>query len=84
MLLELAIGDAYGTGFEFAESDFVRHPRHRLRLGSYTNDTQMSIAIAETLIAQEAWTPEVLAERFVRTFKRDPRRRDVFSPNWQY
>lgn len=83
MLLELAVGDAYGAGFEFAEADFVQqyndltaylqHPCHRLRPGSYTDDTQMSIAIAETLIAQEPWTPDVLAERFVRAFKRDPR-----------
>ncbi|NES97223.1 MAG: ADP-ribosylglycohydrolase family protein [Desertifilum sp. SIO1I2] len=83
MLLELAIGDAYGAGFEFAEAEFVRqyndltayrqHPRHHLKPGSYTDDTQMSMAIAETLINQEPWTPQVLAERFVRTFKRDPR-----------
>lgn len=39
MLLELAIGDAYGAGFEYADPDFVaahntllgyvQHPRHR-------------------------------------------------------
>lgn len=83
MLLELAIGDAYGAGFEYASSDlvqcyndlsrYVQHPRHQLKLGSYTDDTQMSLAIAETIVAQEPWTPEVLATRFVETFKRDPR-----------
>ncbi len=83
MLVELAIGDAYGAGFEFAEADFVathntlsayvQHPRHTLKPGSYTDDTQMSLAIAETLISQDPWTPEVLASRFVTTFKRDPR-----------
>jgi ADP-ribosylglycohydrolase len=83
MLLELAIGDAYGAGFEYADPEFVlsyndlsgyvRHPRHNLRLGCYTDDTQMSLAIAETLVAQEPWTPEVLANRFVTTFKRDQR-----------
>lgn len=83
MLLELAIGDAYGAGFEYADPEFilsyndlsgyVQHPRHNLRLGCYTDDTQMSLAIAETLVAQETWTPEVLANRFVTTFKRDQR-----------
>ena len=83
MLLELAIGDAYGAGFEYASpelveryndlSGYVQHPRHQLKPGCYTDDTQMSIAIAETIIAQEPWTPEVLASRFVETFKRDPR-----------
>jgi ADP-ribosylglycohydrolase len=83
MLLELAIGDAYGAGFEYASPDivqcyndlsrYVQHPRHQLKPGSYTDDTQMSLAIAQAIVAQEPWTPEVLATRFVETFKRDPR-----------
>ena len=83
MLLELAIGDAYGAGFEYADSElvqrdndlsrYVQHPRHQIKPGCYTDDTQMSLAIAETLVAGEPWTPEVLAHRFVTTFKRDPR-----------
>ena len=81
MLLELAIGDAYGAGFEYATemsahndlSQYLQHPRHRLIPGSYTDDTQMSIAIAEVIVAQLPWTPEVLADSFVRAFKRDPR-----------
>lgn len=81
MLLELAIGDAYGAGFEYADemifandlSRYVQHPRHRLIPGSYTDDTQMSIAIAEVIVAQAPWTPEVLADSFVTAFKRDPR-----------
>ncbi|BAZ32667.1 ADP-ribosylation/crystallin J1 [Cylindrospermum sp. NIES-4074] len=81
MLLELAIADAYGAGFEYADemivandlSRYVQHPRHRLIPGSYTDDTQMSIAIAEVIVAQAPWTPEVLAESFVKAFKRDPR-----------
>lgn len=82
MLLELAIADAYGAGFEYADemivnndlSRYVEHPRFRLNPGSYTDDTQMSIAIAEVIVAQAPWTPEVLAESFVRAFKRDERK----------
>lgn len=83
MLLELAIGDAYGAGFEYAEPEiiecynnlnsYVQHPRHQLKPGCYTDDTQMSIAIAETIVSQQPWTPEVLASKFVETFKRDQR-----------
>ncbi len=83
MLLELAIGDAYGAGFEYADQElveryndlsrYVKHPRHQINPGCYTDDTQMSLAIAETLVAQEPWTPEVLAHHFVTAFKRDQR-----------
>src|SRR5579885_1780997 len=83
MLLELAVGDAYGAGFEYAPRELIRrhntlagyvqHPRHRIRPGAYTDDTQMSLAIAEALISGEPWTPERLAQRFVDVFKRDPR-----------
>jgi ADP-ribosylglycohydrolase len=83
MLLELAIGDAYGAGFEYANtqlirqfndlSRYVKHPRHSIRPGCYTDDTQMCIAIAEAITAGDPWTPEALAARFVEAFKRDPR-----------
>lgn len=83
MLLELAIGDAYGAGFEYAANRIVRehntgqayiqHPRHAIAPGRYTDDTQMSLAIAEAIVDGDAWTPQALAERFVAAFKRDPR-----------
>jgi len=82
VLLELAVGDAYGAGFEYAPeligrcndlSRYVQHPRHAIRPGWYTDDTQMSLAIAETIVAGHPWTPQVLADAFVRAFKRDPR-----------
>lgn len=83
MLLELAVGDAYGAGFEYADRNLIRqfntleryikHPRHGIRLGGYTDDTQMSIAIAEAIVSGKPWTPETLADAFVRAFKRDPR-----------
>jgi ADP-ribosylglycohydrolase len=83
MLLELAVGDAYGAGFEYVNSQLIRqfntlaayrrHPRHGTRPGEYTDDTQMSLAVAEAVVAGDPWTPEALAERFVNAFKRDPR-----------
>lgn len=84
MLLELAVGDAYGAGFEYADrhfvrryndlSDYVKHPRHRLKPGCYTDDTQMSLALAELIVSRAAWAPESIAEKFVEVFKRDPRK----------
>mgnify|MGYP001382835073 CR=1 FL=1 len=83
MLLELAIGDAYGAGFEYADieliqqqndlSHYVKHPRHNIRRGAYTDDTQMSLAIAEAMISGEPWQPVMLAQKFVEVFQRDPR-----------
>jgi len=83
VLLELAIGDAYGAGFEYADietirlhnnlSRYVKHPRHNIRPGCYTDDTQMSLAIAETIVSGEPWEPAVLAHKFVEVFQRDPR-----------
>lgn len=84
MILEAAIGDAYGAGFEYANYQLIRqfntleryfqHPRHSgTRPGMYTDDTQMSLAIAEAIVSGEEWTPINLANRFVECFKRDPR-----------
>lgn len=83
MLIELAIGDAYGAGFEYVDRQEVvrhnnlsyrQHPKHTATLpGMYTDDTQMSLAIAELMLSGESWTPLNLATRFVEVFKRDPR-----------
>lgn len=84
MLLEIAVGDAYGAGFEYVNARLVRegnnlqryvqHPRHRgVSPGAYTDDAQMSLAIAEVIVHRLPWTPQNLAESFVRAFKRDPR-----------
>lgn len=83
MLLELAIGDAYGAGFEYSNLEtillynnlkgYIQHPRHQIQPGCYTDDTQMSLAIAEAIVSRIPWTPEVLASKFVEVFKRDPR-----------
>ncbi|GAB4452822.1 MAG: hypothetical protein OHK0029_04490 [Armatimonadaceae bacterium] len=83
MLLELAIGDAYGAAFEYADTEYIRryndatryvsHPRREIERGHYTDDTQMSIAIAEAIAAGDEWTPLALANRFVEVFHRDPR-----------
>ncbi len=84
MLVEMAIGDAYGAAFEFMSDDFIarendlagykRNPETHLGDGRYTDDTQMTIAMAEHLLSGETPTFEGLAERFVGVFRRDERR----------
>jgi ADP-ribosyl-[dinitrogen reductase] hydrolase len=84
MLVELAVGDAYGAGFEFASHEFVtehntlggylQHSAHSgIRPGNYTDDTQMTIAIAELLVSGEPWTRQALADKYVEVFHRDVR-----------
>src|SRR5687767_5485722 len=83
MLLELAIGDAYGAGFEYVDrqtiethndaAHYIAHPRHNIGSGRYTDDTQMSLAIAEAIVSGEDWTALNLATGFVEVYKRDPR-----------
>jgi ADP-ribosyl-[dinitrogen reductase] hydrolase len=85
MLLEGAIGDSYGVCFEFNEpryiaefnnlEGYVPHLNHPgLKPGMYSDDTQMSIAIAELIVSKKPWTRENIAEKFVECFHRDPRR----------
>jgi ADP-ribosylglycohydrolase len=84
MLIEIAVGDAYGSGFEYGDpkairtqnnlTRYVQHPRHRdNKPGRYTDDTQMSLAIAEAIVSDLKWGREFLAGKFVEAFKRDPR-----------
>lgn len=84
MLLEMAISDAYGAGMEYVSKDlvaehntlkgYVSHPRHGQKPGTYTDDTQMALAIAESMVAAQEWSREILAQKFVDVFKRDPRK----------
>jgi ADP-ribosylglycohydrolase len=82
MFVQMAIGDAYGAGFEYASAEFVlanhklaayvQHPKHKLIPGVYTDDTQMSIANAEVILAGTL-SCEAFAQAYVDCFKRDQR-----------
>jgi ADP-ribosylglycohydrolase len=84
MLLEIAIGDAYGAGFEYVNdrrfirkynhlTEYVKHPHHRIKPGAYTDDAQMSIAIAELILDRTSWSPSIIADKFLEAFHRDKR-----------
>lgn len=89
-LVAIAVGDAYCAATEFVEAnepvvdkalafeDYQQNPRYPdLKPGRYTDDTQMTIAVAETLAAGDARVggrfDAKLADSFVRVFRRDPR-----------
>jgi ADP-ribosyl-[dinitrogen reductase] hydrolase len=83
MLVEPAIGDAYGAAFEYAQPSpdrpndlgrYYQHPPREIAPGCYTHDSQMSIAVAEALIEHGPAAPsQQYVEKFVTAFKRDPR-----------
>jgi len=84
MLVEAAIGDAYGVAFEMSASkkqiqnhnnlSYVRVNPSFIKKGCYTDDTQMMIAIVEAMLSDEPWTTENVAGHFAECFSRDERR----------
>jgi ADP-ribosyl-[dinitrogen reductase] hydrolase len=84
MILEAAIGDAYGAGFEFQELDYIiknndltqyhKHGLYTEIYKRYTDDTQMAIAITELLLEDDNWNEVKVADKFVEVFHRDKRR----------
>ena len=75
-LLGLAVGDALGTTLEFAARD--ANPPHsemtgggpfRLRPGQWTDDTSMTLALADSLIAHPSFDADDLMRRFLSWYR---------------
>jgi ADP-ribosyl-[dinitrogen reductase] hydrolase len=103
MLLRIAQADAYALAREYVKTSgfpehvaeclkferFLQHPSYlKMKPGAYSDDTQMSIALAELLRDDASglfWDSRVTAETFARyffnAFKRDPR--DGYSRGFQ-
>src|SRR5215472_5589336 len=82
MLFEIAVGDAYGAGFEFCPrakiaraNDGLHYQAHEKGIppGRYTDDTQMSIAVAELLLRDDEPDSDAFADAFLAAYRRDPR-----------
>ena len=79
-LLGTAVGDALGMPFEGMSSEAITRVRGevmemipaRLGAGTYTDDTEMMIALAESLVECREFSGSDLAKRFLNYF--DPRR----------
>ena len=84
-LVTLALGDAFGSAFEYVTPDVIRdhllkleyrsHPKFKRPPGTYTDDTQMALAVAELLLDKDpaTWTMFDVARAFIGAFMRDPR-----------
>lgn len=73
-----AVGDALGMPLEFGlaspPDNYIRsmHPG-RLPAGTFTDDTEMALALADSLLALHRLDPEDLAKRFADWYRRNPR-----------
>ncbi len=95
MLLRMAQADAYAMAVEYVSpvkypkeyeqalrfESYGQHPLFTLRPGQYTDDTQMSIGVTETLMRGGAAEGQDYADTFFKVFKRDPR--DGYSRAFQ-
>lgn len=80
VLLGCAVGDALGVPFEKKLStdpfliqwdgkSFLGSEHHKLLPCQYSDDTQMSIMVAESLVTNHGFNPEDLAARYVEWIK---------------
>jgi len=75
-LYGVAIGDALGAPNEGKRPGWIREPVRRLRAhhkhpaGTVTDDTELTLALAESLLEQGGLDPEDLARRFVERGRR--------------
>ena len=88
LLTAIAIGDSFGRAFEFATKDKIeesldmavyspgmgKYPEgYKGGVGKYTDDTQMSIAIAEHMLSERPITHNDYSEAFMYAYNRDKR-----------
>lgn len=80
-IFNAAIGDAYGAAFEYSDptpdrpndlAKYYLNTKHNLGSGRYTDDTEMTTAVAEAML-EGPLTKESLAKWFVKAFQREKR-----------
>ncbi len=72
-----AVGDAFGMPLEFNPPSPLERPvkemtAGRMEAGSFTDDTEMALALAESLLAQRPLNPADLAARFLDWYRTSP------------
>jgi ADP-ribosyl-[dinitrogen reductase] hydrolase len=83
VLLGLACGDALGRPVEFASPEQIQREygrvtemlgngTHRQPIGTITDDTEMALCIARSLVEQGQFDPGDVAERFVAWYESGP------------
>lgn len=75
MLLGIAIGDAFGRSYENQSKEKIQETfeftKYKNDVGTYTDDTQMTLAVAELMTSNFEFNAESLASNFVYAYKRD-------------
>lgn len=82
-LLGLAIGDALGATVEFMNPEQIRVQHGELRdiigggwlklkPGEVTDDTQMTLCVARSLVAHNGFNPHDMADRLLAWYRTDP------------
>lgn len=78
LLEHLAIGDSFGAPFEFKDKEFINKnfniDSYLNTIGTYTDDTQMSIAIVEHLLDMRIFTLDSYADYFLNQYHNDVNR----------
>ena len=72
MFMGLAIGDALGAPLEFKEASppkkflkrFTTGGAHNVRIGEWTDDTSMALAIAKSLIEKQTFDVDDTMKKF--------------------
>ncbi len=84
-MLGIAVGDAFGAGYEGMTPREIRGCYRALtyraneknpgfhKAGQYTDDTQQSLAIAECLFSRQPFFEDTVGASLLHAFKRDPR-----------
>lgn len=83
VLLGLACGDALGRPVEFASPEQIKRDNgrvtemlgngtHRQPAGTITDDTEMALCIARSVVEQDQFDPADVAERFVAWYESGP------------
>lgn len=68
-----ALGDAIGElAFRYRSKESLCSQLEQLKQFSYTDDTAMSIGLAETIVEKGRLDPQELGERFRYNFKKEP------------
>lgn len=81
VLVGLAVGDALGGPLEFQPArdpdnfvtEMIGGGWQRLAPGEWTDDTQMSLCVVESLLTKKVFDPDDIARRFVTWMKSGPK-----------
>jgi ADP-ribosyl-[dinitrogen reductase] hydrolase len=70
-MIGLAVGDAFGAPYEFkippyiVSSDYIEGGVHNVRIGEWTDDTSMTLCLAESLLEKQGFDAKDQIEKYI-------------------